>query len=109
MQGSKDARIVLVTCGSRAEARKVAEAVVAKGIAACATIVSTAIESVYRWEGKVQRAREFQLVIKTRAARLEALEAQVTRLHSYDVPEILVLSVSAGSRKYLEWLKSSTR
>ena len=100
-------RIVLVTCGSIAEARRIGRNVVEKKLAACANIVPS-VESIYRWKGKVERAREVLVVIKTTANRLPALEREVKRLHSYEVPEFIVLPIIAGSRKYLDWLQQST-
>ena len=96
--------VVLVTCGSRAEARRIAHEIVSRRLAACANLVETAVQSVYRWKGKVEKAREFLLLIKTSAARLAALEAEVKRLHSYDVPEFIALPILAGSPAYLRWL-----
>ena len=100
-------RIVLVTCGSIAEARTIARNVVEKKLAACANIVPS-VESIYRWKRKVERAREVLVVIKTTANRLPELEREVKRLHSYQVPEFIVLPIVAGSRKYLAWLQEST-
>jgi len=100
-------RVVLVTCGSLREARRIARGVVEARLAACANIVSAPVESVYRWKGKVERAREFLLVIKTTAKRLGVLEKEVKRLHSYEVPEFIALPIVAGSREYLRWLGES--
>ena len=99
--------VVLVTCGSRAEARRIARAVVTRRLAACANIFEGRVESVYRWKGKVEQAREFLLLMKTSKARLAALEAEVKRLHSYEVPEFIALRIMAGSRDYLAWLAES--
>ena len=96
-------RVVLVTCGSIAEARRIGRAVVAKKLAACANIVS-GVESIYRWKGKVERAREALIIMKTTASRLRELEREVKRLHSYDVPEFIVLPIVAGSQEYLKWI-----
>src|SRR5690242_3969110 len=96
--------VVLVTCGSRAEAQRIARQIVSKRLAACANLFEAPVASVYRWKGKVEKAREFLLLIKTSAARLAALEAEVERLHSYDVPEFIALPIVAGSPKYLRWL-----
>ncbi len=101
-------RIVLVTCASLAEARKIARSVVEKKLAACANILP-GVESVYRWKGKVERAREVLVVIKTTAWRIVQLEREVQRLHSYDVPEFIVLPIAAGSYKYLSWIQENTR
>src|SRR5260221_5561754 len=81
---------------------------VEKKLAACANIV-TGVESIYRWKGKVERAREVLVVIKTTAPRLPDLEREVNRLHSYDMPEFIVLPVVAGSREYLKWVGDSVR
>jgi len=109
MAAGTNAKVVLVTCGSRAEARKIAQAVVARRLAACVNVVSAPVESVYRWKEKVVRATEFLLVIKTTSGRLKRLKAAVLGLHSYDLPEFLVVGVASGSRKYLDWLGKSVR
>src|ERR1700688_1082359 len=101
-------RIVLVSCGSIGEARKIGRSVVEKKLAACANIVPQ-VESIYRWKGKVERAKEVLLVIKTTAARLRKLESEVKRLHSYDVPEFVAIPIMAGSQQYLDWLRKSVR
>ena len=98
------ARIVLVTCGSRREARKIAQAVVGARLAACVNVISASVESIYRWKGKVEAAKEFLLVMKTTAKRVDTLQNEVARLHSYEVPEFLVLEVAGGSAGYLKWL-----
>ncbi|HEY4816117.1 MAG TPA: divalent-cation tolerance protein CutA [Candidatus Acidoferrum sp.] len=99
-------RIVLVTCASIAEARSIGRSVVEKKLAACANIVPK-VESIYRWKGKVERAQEVLVVMKTNAKRLSELEREVNRGHSYEVPEFIVLPVVAGSREYLKWLGES--
>jgi len=109
MVSGKQARMVLVTCGTMAEARRIARGVVEARLAACVNIVGAPVESIYRWKGKVEKAREFLLVMKTTAARLAALEREVKRLHSYDVPEFIALGVAAGSRGYLAWLIASVK
>ena len=96
--------IVLVTCGSAAEARKIAQAVVKSHLAACVNILTAPVESVYRWKGKVETAREQLLIIKTSKTRLRALEREVLRLHSYETPELIALAISTGSSKYLSWI-----
>jgi periplasmic divalent cation tolerance protein len=100
-------RIVLVTCGKLSEARKLARTVVDQRLAACVNVSTSAVESVYRWKGKVEVAREYLLIIKTVEKKLAELEKLVAGLHSYDTPEFLVLPVVSGSRKYLDWLAES--
>ena len=107
MAQRENAKLVLVTCGSLAEARKIARSVVQSRLAACANVISAPVESVYRWKGNVESAKEFLLVIKTTTQRLKALEAEVSRIHSYEMPEFLVLRVDSGSKRYLAWLLSS--
>jgi periplasmic divalent cation tolerance protein len=109
MVSGKQARVVLVICGTMGEARRIARAVVEARLAACVNIVGAPVESVYRWKGKVEKAREYLLVMKTTAARLAALEREVQRLHSYNVPEFIALSVAAGSRGYLGWLAETVK
>jgi periplasmic divalent cation tolerance protein len=77
-----------------------------EGLAACVNVLPPMV-SVYRWQGSVHRDAERQLVIKTRAERLDALQVRLRMLHPYEVPEFLVLPVSAGSPGYLEWVKAS--
>jgi len=109
MARSTGKRVVLVTCGSLKEARKIARGAVEKRLAACVNIGTAAVESVYWWKGKVETGREFLLVMKTTAARLKALEKEVKKLHSYDVPEFVVLEIAAASREYLRWVEQSVR
>jgi periplasmic divalent cation tolerance protein len=107
MVAGKSARIVLVTCGTIVEARRIGSALVRKKLAACVNIVLGPVQSIYRWKGKVESAREVLMVIKTTQVRLAGLESEVKRLHSYEVPEFLVVSIAAGSRGYLAWLGES--
>ena len=100
-------RIVMVTCGTITEARRIARRVVSNSLAACVNIVQSPVESVYTWKGKVEKAREYLLMIKTTAKRLAELEREVGRLHSYDVPEFIAFKVTEGSASYLAWLSSS--
>jgi periplasmic divalent cation tolerance protein len=102
-------RIVLVTCASMGEARRIGKAVVEKKLAACANILPGGVESVYRWKGKIERSREVLVMMKTTAATLRELEREVKRMHSYDVPEFVVLPIIAGSREYLGWVDESVR
>jgi periplasmic divalent cation tolerance protein len=102
----REAVIVLTTTGSAGEARTIAQALVAERLAACVNVLADMI-SIYRWEGAVQEEQECQLVIKTTRPRVEALRARVHELHSYDLPEFLVLE-AGGSSAYVNWLARST-
>ena len=103
------AGVRLVTCGTIVEARRIANEVVRKRLAACVNIVLGPIQSIYRWKGKVQSEREVLIVIKTTVKRLVELEKEVKQLHSYDVPEFVVVPISAGSPEYLAWLEESVK
>ena len=104
-----DKIVVLVTCGSAKEARTIARALVDEKLAACVNIVTTPVQSVYRWKGKVEPAKEIVLFIKTTRRRFAALQRAIRRLHSYDTPEIIALPVADGSRDYLAWIADSVR
>ena len=100
----RQCRIILVTCGTLREARRIARAVVEAKFAACVNVVLNPVESIYRWKGKIEVSREYLLVMKSTGKRLPELERTVRSMHSYDVPEFLVLPVVSGSREYLRWL-----
>ncbi|MFY9805541.1 MAG: divalent-cation tolerance protein CutA [Candidatus Acidiferrales bacterium] len=102
-----DKIVVLVTCGTRREARKIARALVERRLAACVNEFGAPMRSVYRWKGKVESAAEFLLVIKTTKQRFAGLRAAVRELHSYEVPEIITLPVVEGSPAYLKWIAES--
>jgi len=99
---------VVTTAASADEARRIATALVEERLAACVQIVGP-IESIYRWQGKVETAAEWQCWIKTRRQHYALLEAAIRRLHSYEVPEILAVPIVAGSEAYLKWLTDETR
>jgi periplasmic divalent cation tolerance protein len=102
-----DKIVVLVTCGSVQEARRIGSALVEAKLAPCANILEAPIRSIYRWKGQVERAREFLILLKTSRKRFAAIEREVRRLHSYDVPEIIALPIERGSRSYLKWISQS--
>ena len=107
MKRDNQGRMVLVTCSTLMEARRIARTVVSKRLAACVNVILSPAESFYTWNGKLERAREYLLVMKTAAKRLSELEREVKRLHSYDVPEFIALKLTEGSASYLGWLSSS--
>jgi len=104
-----DKIVVLVTCGSAKEARKIGRAVVQRRYAACASVLQAPVRSIYCWKGNVESAAEFLIILKTSRARFAALEREVRRLHSYDLPEIIALPVEKGSRAYLQWVGASLK
>lgn len=98
--------VAFVTCGSEEEAKKIAQAVVGDGLAACVNVVP-GIQSCYRWEGDVKWDSEFLLIIKTTAAAIDRARWRVVKEHSYDVPEFIAFKIEDGSRPYLEWISKS--
>ncbi len=95
--------IILITASNRKEARKIANQLVKNRLAACVNIVGK-LESVFRWKGKIDKAKEELLIIKTKKARLPELIKLVKSIHSYEVPEIIALPIIGGSRPYLRWI-----
>lgn len=102
-----DSVVLLCTCPNEKEGRRLAEALVETKLAACVNLLP-GVQSIYRWEGKVEVAHEVVLLIKSTAARFEELRARITELHSYDIPEIIALPITAGSGKYLDWIRRQT-
>jgi periplasmic divalent cation tolerance protein len=104
-----DKIVVLVTCGSAKEARRIARLLVDQRLAACVNILEAPVRSVYRWKGKVESAAELLLVIKSSRKQFARLERAIKAIHSYEVPEIIALPIARGSRAYLAWLGESIR
>jgi periplasmic divalent cation tolerance protein len=103
MKSAAKFSVVLVTAPDLKTARALAKNALAAKLIACANLVPK-IESHYWWQGKIESGAEVLLVLKTRKSKLAALEKLVLAGHPYDTPEFLVLSPSAGGKKYLEWL-----
>lgn len=101
-----DKRLVLTTAGSRDEARRIAEALVDRKLAACVNIVPGVL-SIYRWKQKREEANEWLLLIKTTAAAFERVRGAIKEMHSYELPECLCLAIEDGSGEYLQWLGES--
>lgn len=101
-----DKRIVLSTAGSEDEARKIAHHLVEHQLAACVNLIPR-IESIYRWQGKMESSQEWLLLIKTNAEKFPAVRDAIRELHSYELPECIAISVEDGSADYLEWIAVS--
>jgi len=101
-----DKVLVLTTAGSRSEAQKIAQAVVERRLAACVNSIPQ-IQSVYRWEGRIESAEEYLLLIKTTKGHVAEIQSTIEELHSYELPECLVISVEGGSAEYLKWIDDS--
>lgn len=107
MESLPECLVALVTCESPAQGEKIAKGLLEKRLAACVNILPGA-KSIYRWEGKIKEASECLLVIKTQEALLGALTAEVKRLHSYSVPEVVSFRIEGGNPDYLRWLADET-
>ena len=99
--------VILITAKNDAEAKKIAEALVKKKLIACANIIK-GIKSFFWWEGKVDKANEVLLVLKTKRILFKKIEKTVKTLHSYSVPEIIALPIVEGSKDYLKWVNDVT-
>jgi len=104
-----DKIVVMVTCGSQAEAKKIARAVVEARLAACANVMGSPVQSIYRWKGQLETAKEVLLLLKSTRKRFSALEREIRRLHSYDTPEIIAVAIVEGSKGYLQWIEESVQ
>ena len=104
---SDDAIVVFMTAANGEEAARLAEMLVGAHLAACVQILPE-MESVYRWQGKIERQSEILLLAKTTQSKFDELEREVRALHSYDTPEIIAVPASAVSTPYLQWLTTST-
>ncbi|MDB6172284.1 MAG: divalent-cation tolerance protein CutA [Chthoniobacteraceae bacterium] len=102
---AKEVLLVLSTFGNADEARRVARLLVEERLAACVNVIP-AIESIYRWEEKVETATEVLVLIKTTSDRYPALEARIKALHSYELPEVLAFRAHDGLPGYLRWVEA---
>ncbi|MFD1624517.1 divalent-cation tolerance protein CutA [Azospirillum griseum] len=102
-----DLVIAYITAGSKEEALRLARALVAERLAACANILD-GVTSVYHWQGAVEEASEAVLIVKTRRALFDALVDRVRALHSYDTPCVVEIALGRGNPDYLDWLRAET-
>ncbi len=98
---------VMTTVESRGQAEEVARHVLDRRLAGCVQILQCA--SMYHWQGKIERSDEFLCIMKTRADLFEELQAEITAVHPYEVPEILATPIAAGNPEYLDWLNGELR
>jgi len=99
--------LVLTTLPDRDAAVKLGEALVGRRLAACVNVLAECT-SIYRWKGTVENAREVPLLIKSRAALYDELEAAINELHPYELPEIIAVPVERGLPEYLAWVGEET-
>lgn len=103
-----DKRIVLTTCGSQEEGAKIAHHLVENRLAACVNVIPQ-ISSTYRWEGKVETAQEWLLLVKTTAEKFAEVRDAIRSLHSYQLPECVAIAIDDGSPAYLKWIDESMK
>jgi periplasmic divalent cation tolerance protein len=108
VSSADEAIVVLMTAANGEEAARLADLLIGAHLAACVQILPE-IESVYRWQGKIERQAETLLLAKTVRSKFEELEREVRALHSYDTPEIIALPIVTGSAPYLAWLSENVK
>lgn len=99
--------VVLTNMPDRGAAERLAQELVERRLAACVNVLAECT-SVYRWKGAVENAKEVPVLIKTRAALYEELEAAISELHPYELPEIVALAIVRGLPEFLEWVNEGT-
>jgi periplasmic divalent cation tolerance protein len=102
-----DKIVVLITCRSTGQARRIARALVTARLAACGNVLEAPVRSIYRWKGRIESAKEFLLILKTTRKHFAAIGQAVRRLHTYEVPEIIAVPIAKGARDYLAWISGS--
>ena len=105
---SAQVALLLITAPDEETGRRIARALVEERLAACVNLLP-GIRSIYRWRGAVEEAAEVLLIAKTRADRTAALASRVRALHPYELPEVVALPVTDGSRAYLRWVVAESR
>jgi periplasmic divalent cation tolerance protein len=106
MAATEPIQVVLVTAPDLAAAGDIGRRLVEEGLAACVNVVP-GVRSIYRWQGELHDDPEVMLIVKTRAALLDAVAARVRALHPYELPEVVALPVAAGSEPYLAWVREA--
>jgi periplasmic divalent cation tolerance protein len=99
-----DKIVVMSTCGSSEEAQRLARQLVAQRAAACVNIVAP-VRSIYRWNGRIEDAEEWLLIVKSSRSSFDRLRTILEAAHSYELPEVLAIPVVAGSPNYLAWIE----
>ncbi|WP_281950970.1 divalent-cation tolerance protein CutA [Nitrosophilus kaiyonis] len=95
--------LVLSTASNKEEAKKIANILVKEKLAACVNIIDN-IFSVYEWKNEICEDNEVLMIIKTKKDKFENLSKKIKEIHSYEVPEIIALDITEGSKEYLNWI-----
>ena len=101
-------KLIISTAGSRDEASRIARVLVEESLAACVNLAGP-IDSVYRWQGNVENAQEFLMLIKTTSTKSAKTISRLLELHAYQLPEAIELDIEGGSTEYLRWIRESVR
>lgn len=99
--------LVYITCGSKEEAERIANALVKEKLAACVNFFP--INSVFEWEGEIKQEKEFALLCKTMDGKIPQLKKKVKEIHSYEIPAILVIEIKEGNEEFLDWVEKSLK
>ena len=89
-------------------ASSIADAWVSQKLAACVNVIK-GVESVYQWQGKIERDNEILLIVKTRQSLFSQVEQVIKELHDYELPEIIAVSIETGEKNYLNWIQAATQ
>ena len=98
---------VITTVSEKKDAEKIAKVLIDGRLVACVQIIGP-IKSIYRWKGKIENANEWTCLIKTRKTLYKKVESAIKKIHPYEVPEIIAISIAKGSEDYLKWLSDET-
>lgn len=101
-------KVAFITVGSIDEGREIAKKLVEEKLAACVNIIN-GLESIFLWKGKIERAKEALLIVKTKVDKIEDLVKKVKELHSYEIPEIIWFDLEGGLKSYLDWIEESLK
>ncbi|HAM38218.1 MAG TPA: cytochrome C biogenesis protein CcdA [Elusimicrobia bacterium] len=98
--------IVFVTVPNKKEAKKIADIILKEKLVACVNIINK-LESIYWWQGKIEKSNELLLIMKTKTSLSKELIKKIKSIHTYEVPEIIFLPITAGNTDYLKWIDDS--
>jgi periplasmic divalent cation tolerance protein len=107
MSAGDETLVVYCTCPDEASGQKIADRLVGDRLAACVNLIP-ALRSTYRWKGEVQHDAECLLLVKTRRSRFTAMQDAIRACHPYELPEVIAVPVTAGSKEYLDWVLENT-
>ena len=98
---------IVTTISARSGAEKIAKSLISNKLAACVQIAGP-VKSIYRWKGRIETAKEWVCIIKTKSCLYEKVEAAIKKIHPYEVPEIIAMHIAAANKDYLKWIKSNS-